>query len=207
MAIESDKALRVAIYYRISTEDQILDSQQVTLREYVKQRGFILTEEYSDVGWSGSKSKRPSLDRLMSDAFKRKFDVVLVFRFDRFARSTKHLALALETFRGLGVDFISYSESIDTSTPMGAAMFTIISAMAQLERDITIERVHAGLKAARSRGKILGRPKTANDSSIRAMLNANKKPSEISETLGVGMSAIYRVKNNNTKAEPLKDSK
>jgi DNA invertase Pin-like site-specific DNA recombinase len=99
----------------------------------------------------------------MNDARKRRFDVVLVWRFDRFARSTKHLILALEEFRNLGIDFVSYQENIDTSSPLGGAIFTIISAVAQLERDIIAERVKAGLRRARERGKRLGRPKVKVD--------------------------------------------
>jgi len=100
---------------------------------------------------------------LMNDAKKRRFDVVLVWRFDRFARSTKHLILALEEFKNLGVDFVSFQENIDTSSPLGSAIFTIISAVAQLERDIIAERVKAGLRRARKNGKRLGRPKVEVD--------------------------------------------
>ena len=99
----------------------------------------------------------------MNDAKKRRFDVVLVWRFDRFARSTKHLILALEEFRNLGVDFVSYQENIDTSSPLGSAIFTIISAVSQLERDIIAERVRMGLRRAKEEGKQLGRPRASID--------------------------------------------
>ena len=102
-------------------------------------------------------------NELMNDAKKRRFDVVLVWRFDRFARSTKHLILALEEFRNLGIDFVSYQENIDTSSPLGSAIFTIISAVAQLERDIIAERVKAGLRRAKENGKKLGRPTLSVD--------------------------------------------
>ena len=108
---------------------------------------------------SATKDSRPALNRLMDDACKRRFDVMLVWRFDRFARSTKHLILALEKFRNLGIDFVSYQENVDTSSPLGGAIFTIISAVAQLERDIISERVKAGLRRAVERGKRLGRPR------------------------------------------------
>ena len=143
---------RVAIYARVSTTDQSTDSQLLDLRRYVSERGWHTFREYTDNGISGTKDSRPALNQLMDDAKKRRFDVLLVWRFDRFARSTKHLILALEDFRNLGVDFVSYQENIDTSSPLGSAIFTIISAVAQLERDIIAERVRAGLRRARSSG-------------------------------------------------------
>ncbi len=154
---------RVAIYARVSTTDQSTDSQLLDLRRYVSERGWHLYREYTDNGISGTKDNRPALNQLMDDAKKRKFGVVLVWRFDRFARSTKHLILALEEFRNLGVDFVSYQENIDTSSPLGSAIFTIISAVAQLERDIIAERVKAGLRRARASGKQLGRPRASID--------------------------------------------
>jgi len=123
--------------------------QIADLRRYGEQRGFQVYKEYSYQGISGTKDRRPGLDELMADAQKRKFDTVLVWRFDRLARSTKHLITALEQFRHLGIDFISYQENIDTSSPLGKAMFTIVSAIAELERNILLERVRAGLKRAK----------------------------------------------------------
>ena len=151
--------MKIAIYTRVSTQDQSVEMQTSDLRRYCEQRGFRIYKEYSDQGVSGSKDKRPALDELMADAKKRKFDAVLVWRFDRFARSTKHLITALEEFRHLGIEFISYQENIDTSSPFGKAMFTIVSAIAELERNILLERVRAGLKRAKDNGQILGRPK------------------------------------------------
>jgi len=150
---------RVALYARVSTTDQSTDSQLLDLRRYVSERGWHSFREYCDNGISGTKDNRPALNDLMDDAKKRRFDVVLVWRFDRFARSTKHLILALEEFRNLGVDFVSYQENIDTSSPLGSAIFTIISAVAQLERDIIAEREKAGLRRAKENGKKLGRPR------------------------------------------------
>ncbi len=121
------------------------------LRRYTQERGWQLYREYTDNGISGTKDSRPALNELMNDAKKR--------RFDRFARSTKHLILALEEFRNLGIDFVSFQENIDTSSPLGSAIFTIISAVAQLERDIIAERVKAGLRRAQEKGKKLGRPR------------------------------------------------
>ncbi len=150
---------RVALYARVSTTDQSTDSQLLDLRRYVSDRGWTIFKEYCDNGISGTKDNRPALNDLMDDAKKRRFDVVLVWRFDRFARSTKHLILALEDFRNLGIDFVSYQENIDTSSPLGSAIFTIISAVAQLERDIIAERVKAGLRRVKENGKRLGRPR------------------------------------------------
>lgn len=151
--------MKIALYTRVSTQDQSVDMQITELRRYCEQRGFQIYKEYSDRGVSGTKDKRPALDELMSDAKKRKFDAVLCWRFDRFARSTKHLITALEEFRHMGIEFISYQENIDTSSPLGKAMFTIVSAIAELERNILLERVRAGLKRAKENGRILGRPK------------------------------------------------
>jgi len=120
---------RVAIYARVSTLDQSTDSQLLDLRRYVSERQWNIYQEYCDNGISGTKDSRPALNELMDAARKRKFDMVLVWRFDRFARSTKHLILAMEEFRNLGIDFISYQENIDTSSPLGSAIFTIISAV------------------------------------------------------------------------------
>jgi len=184
---------RIAIYARVSTTDQSTDSQLLDLRRYVRERGWNIYKEYADEGISGTKDSRPALNELMDDAKKRRFDVVLVWRFDRFARSTKHLILALEEFRNLGIDFVSYQENIDTSSPLGSAIFTIISAVAQLERDIIAERVKAGLRRARENGKKLGRPRVAVDADKIAALRAQGRSwSEIAEELGIGKGTAQR---------------
>ena len=151
---------RVALYARVSTKNHAQDpeTQLLALREYAKARGLEVFGEYVDVGISGSKDSRPALNQLMEDARKRRFDAVLVARFDRFARSTRHLVLALEEFNALGVDFISLSESVDTSTPMGKMVYTVIAAVAELERSLIRERVVMGLQRAKAQGKRLGRP-------------------------------------------------
>jgi DNA invertase Pin-like site-specific DNA recombinase len=160
---------RVAIYARVSTNEQSPELQLRDLRQYATARGLTVTE-YVDSGFSGAKQSRPALDRLMNDARKRHFDCVLVWRFDRFARSTKHLLLALEEFRSLGIQFISYQENIDTTSPLGQALFTIVSAVAQLERDLIRERVRAGLRNARAKGKRFGRPRVQVDAASIAQL-------------------------------------
>lgn len=150
---------RVAIYARISTiwKWQNLETQTNPLEMYVEQRWWNLFNIYSDQ-ISGSKESRDGLDELMKDAHKRKFDVVLVFRFDRMSRSTKHLISTLDTFRLLWIDFVSYSEAVDTSTSTGKLMFSIISSFAEFEKNIIIERVRAGLERAKKEWKILWRP-------------------------------------------------
>jgi len=153
--------MRIAIYARVSTKDQSCELQLRDLRTYCAARGFDAVYEYVDVGQSGAKDSRPELNKLMDDARKRKFDALVVWRFDRFARSTKHLLLALEEFRSLSIQFISYQENIDTSSALGQALFTIVSAVAQLERDLIRERVTAGIRNARASGKKFGRPKSA----------------------------------------------
>lgn len=151
--------MRVALYARVSTEGQDPEVQLAALRAHAAHRGWTLVAEYVDRGYSGTKERRPALDRLMHAAWASAFQGVLVWRFDRFARSVKHLVTALDTFRTLRVAFISLQEQFDTSTPIGQAMFTVIAAMAQLERDIIRERVKAGLDRARARGVRLGRPR------------------------------------------------
>src|ERR1700719_404334 len=155
--------MRIGIYARVSTKDQSCELQLRDLRTYCAALGFEPAREYIDVGRSGGKESRPELNILMDDARKRQVDAIVVWRFDRFARSTKHLLLALEEFRSLGIQFISYQENIDTSSALGQALFTIVSAVAQLERDLIRERVSAGIRNARANGKKLGRPHvTAN---------------------------------------------
>lgn len=188
--------IKLAIYTRISTTDQTSDSQLHTLREYAKGRGFQLVEEFSDVGVSGSKDRRPQLDRLMDQARKRKFDAIMVFRFDRFARSSSHLARALDEFKNLGIQFISYSENIDTASPIGAAMFTIIGAMAQLERDIIRERVKAGLAAAKAKGKRLGPPKTIRIDKLIPLYKKGLSIRKIATELGCSASGVANIINN-----------
>jgi DNA invertase Pin-like site-specific DNA recombinase len=160
--------MKVALYARVSTDTQDPEVQLGALRTHVAQRGWSIAEEFIDRGFSGGKERRPALDQLMKAAWAGRFQIVLVWRFDRFARSVKHLVGALEIFRGLNVAFVSLQEQLDTSTPIGQAMFTIIGAMAQLERDITRERVVAGLQRARERGARLGRPRVQiDDDAIR----------------------------------------
>ena len=142
--------MKVALYARVSTVGQDPEVQLVALRAHAAQRDWQAVAEFVDRGVSGAKERRRALDRLMKAAWAGQFQVVLVWRFDRFARSVKHLVTALETFRTLKVGFAALQEQLDTATPIGQAMFTTIGAMAQLERDIIRERVKAGLERAKA---------------------------------------------------------
>jgi DNA invertase Pin-like site-specific DNA recombinase len=187
---------RVALYMRISTKGhgQTTDTQAVALREYAERRGSQVVDEYRDEGISGAKDRRPQLDRMMQDARKRRFDAVLVARFDRFARSTKHLVLALEEFSSLGVDFISLNESIDTSSPMGRMVFTVIAAVAELERSIIRERVVMGLDRAKRQGKRLGRPRICvSESKIQQLSADGLSLRQIAERVGVSHTKVARL--------------
>ena len=183
--------MRVAIYSRVSTAEQSCEPQLRDLRIYCAARNFAIVREYVDTGYSGAKDSRPALNELMGDARKRKIDAILVWRFDRFARSTKHLLLALEEFRGLGIQFISYQENLDTTSPLGQALFTIVSAVAQLERDLIRERVNAGIRNARANGKSLGRPRreVVRDEIVR-LQTEGRSLRQIAAILGVGFGTV-----------------
>jgi len=183
--------MRVALYARVSTKDQSCELQLRELRAYCAARGFSVLREYIDVGESGTKDSRPQLNELMAAARKRQFDAVVVWRFDRFARSTKHLLLALEEFRSLGVQFSSYSENIDTTSPLGQALFTIVSAVAQLERDLIRERVSAGIRNARAKGKQFGRPRRiVNRDEVIRLRAEGASLRQIAAKLGVGYGTV-----------------
>jgi DNA invertase Pin-like site-specific DNA recombinase len=165
---------QAAIYARVSTSNngQSPEMQLRELREFCERRGWSVSEEYVDVGVSGSNEDRAELNRLMADAHRRRFDAVVVWKFDRFARSVSHLLRALETFKALGIDFVSLSEQVDTSTPTGKMVFTALGAVAELERSLIAERVRAGIRNARAKGKTLGRPRVDVDASRIAALRA-----------------------------------
>jgi DNA invertase Pin-like site-specific DNA recombinase len=150
---------KIGIYARVSTSGgrQKPDMQLRELRTYCRAREWKIFDEYVD-HMSGLRDSRPELDRLMADAHRRHFDVVVVWKFDRFARSVSHLLRSLETFSALGIEFVSLSEQVDTSTPTGKMVFTVLGAVAELERSLIGERVRAGLRNARAHGKKLGRP-------------------------------------------------
>jgi DNA invertase Pin-like site-specific DNA recombinase len=185
---------KAALYVRVSTAEQTTENQLLDLRRYAGERGWSVFAEFSDHGVSGAKASRPALDQLMDAARKRKFDVLLVWRFDRFARSVKHLVLALEELKALGVDFISYQENVDTSSALGQAIFTIIAAMGALERDIIVERVHAGLRRARQQGKTLGRPRRPVDAAkIESLRRSGLSQRQIAQRLSIPKTTVARL--------------
>jgi DNA invertase Pin-like site-specific DNA recombinase len=152
--------MRVALYARVSTcNGQNPEMQLAELREYASRRGWEIFSEYVDLGISGTKESRPELNRLMADAHRRNFDVVLCWKVDRFGRSLKHLVNALADLDSYGVAFVSLRDNLDLSTPSGRLMFQIIGAMAEFERSLIQERVRAGLRNAKLKGKTLGRPR------------------------------------------------
>jgi DNA invertase Pin-like site-specific DNA recombinase len=186
--------MKTVLYARVSTNDKGQDPQMQLreLREYCQRRGWEIADEYVDVGVSGAKDSRPELNRLMANACKRKFDAVVVWRFDRFARSVSHLLKALETFQSLGVEFVSYNESVDTSTPMGKMVYTILGAVAEMERELIRDRVRAGVRNARAKGKKLGRPKVAVDSATVASLRAaGRSYRDVAAELGVSVGTVH----------------
>jgi DNA invertase Pin-like site-specific DNA recombinase len=186
--------MRAAIYARVSTTNhgQDIHLQTRELRKFCKARGWQIVGEYLDEGISGAKSSRPELNKLMADADERKFDAVVVWRFDRFARSTSHLLHALETFKSLGIDFVSFSEQLDTTTSAGKMIFTILGAFAEFERNLIVERVIAGLRNARAKGVHLGRPRNVVDVTAISTLQAQglSLPT-IAKQLGVPVSSAY----------------
>src|SRR5579862_7531141 len=156
---------KVAIYARVSTANhgQDVSLQTRELEEYCQRRGLEIVGKYIDAGVSGTKDSRPELNRLMADAKQRRFDAVCVWKLDRFGRSLRHLVNALADLESLGVSFISIKDNLDLSTPSGRLMFQIIGAMAEFERSLIQERVKAGLRNARAKGKTLGRPRVVVD--------------------------------------------
>ena len=185
--------MNIAVYARVSTDGQDPEMQLQALRAHATNRGWTIVEEFVDHGFSGVKERRPALDRLMKAAWTGRFQAVLVWRFDRFACSVKHLLTALEQFRSLKINFISLQEQFDTSTPIGHVLFTIIGAMAQLERDIIRERVKAGLDRARSRGVRLGRPiAEAKPHEVAVLKQQGLSVPEIAKRLRCSRSTVKR---------------
>jgi len=184
---------RAVIYARVSTLRQDESMQLNDLRQLAKRHEWDIVTEYIDRGVSGSKESREELDKMMKDATRKKFDVVMVWKFDRFARSMKHLVTALEQFRVLGIDFVSHQEAVDTATPMGTAMFGMIAVMAQFERELIRERVRAGLENAKRKGVQLGRHETRFDVQEAIILRKEGVSwGEISKRLGVSKTVVYR---------------
>ena len=153
---------RVALYLRVSSADQNTGAQRCDLLQLVQQRGWQVIEEYIDT-ISGVRSRRPGLDRLMNDANRRRFDVIAVWSFDRLARSVRHFLQVVDELSHLNIEFASYRENIDTSGPMGRTVMVILSAVAELERNLIIERVKSGMRRAKLEGQHIGRPRLIVD--------------------------------------------
>ena len=185
---------RVAIYARVSTIDKGQDpeTQLITLREYAQRRGFQIVGEYIDYA-SGTREDRPKYREMLKVARKRQLDVVLVWRYDRFARSTQALVQALKEFQSLGVDFISYQENIDTTTPQGEMIFTVMASLAQFESALISERVKAGMARAKAQGKRISRSPIAKRTQNRiAELHAQGVSlHQISKQLGIGYGTAW----------------
>ena len=147
---------RAALYLRVSTVDQHPETQVHDLRQLAQQRGYEIVREYTD-RITGTKAKRPALDELLADARRGQFDVVVVWASDRLARSVRHFLELLDEFNRLGVEFVSFREQLDTGGPLGRAVVVIIGAIAELERNLIIERVRAGMRRARLEGRHIGR--------------------------------------------------
>lgn len=187
------KNMRVAFYCRVSTAEQTVENQLRELRRYCDSRGLKEVMVYKDEGVSGAKDRRLGLDNLMADARSRKFKMVIVWKFDRFARSTQHLLTALQEFHDLDIDFVSCSEGIDTSTAMGKMVFTFLSAIAEFERELIRERVKSGLERAKEEGVRLGRPRVGFDvaEAVR-MQEEGLGVRRIAVRLGVSPSTVHR---------------
>jgi DNA invertase Pin-like site-specific DNA recombinase len=184
--------MRVAIYARVSTTNgQSPEMQLSELREYASRRGWEIYGEYVDSGVSGSKESRPELNRLMSDVHQRRFDVVLCWKVDRFGRSLKHLVNALDDLDSYGVAFVSLRDNLDLSTPSGRLMFQIIGAMAEFERSLIQERVRAGLRNAKLKGKTLGRPRRiVNGDEMVRLRKQGESFREIAKAVGASPGTI-----------------
>jgi DNA invertase Pin-like site-specific DNA recombinase len=190
-----EKPKHVALYTRVSTEQQESDLQLLDLMDYVKRRGYVIYRVYEDV-ISGAAKERKSLDSLMEDARKRKFDIVLVWRFDRFARSLKMLVDSLALFQDLGIDFISYKENIDTTASLGRLIFHINSAYAEFERDIIRDGVTDGTKAKREKTGTWGRRALGGElqEKIKEMVAAKQSIRKIAQALGISTRTVMKYK-------------
>ncbi len=202
--------MRAVLYGRVSTTN---NGQDVTMQirefhEFCKSRGWNVIDEYVDAGVSGAKDSRPELNRLMADAKRRKFDAVIVYRFDRFARSTRHLVNALAEFNALGIQFVSMHEGVDTTTPNGRLVFGIFASIAEFERELIRDRVRSGLRNAKAKGKRLGRPRTnVNPAKIASLREQGASWSEVCAetglTAGTAKRAFYSLSKNPSETTPV----
>ena len=185
---------RAAVYVRVSTVDQHPETQLGEVRGFAAQRGFHIVQEYTDHGYSGTKARRPALDQLMEDARRHKFDVLIVWSIDRLARSTKHLLQTLDELNGLGIQFVSQREAIDTEGPLGRAIVVIVSAMAELERCVIIERVRAGMRRAKSEGRRIGRaPLQVNRAALLRDRERGLSLNQLAKAHDISKASVCRV--------------
>src|SRR5262245_18333566 len=193
---EANDKMRAILYARVSTKDkgQDVNTQLLPLREYAQRRGFEVVSECVDHGVSGAKDRRPALDKLMKAARAREFDAVLVFKLDRFGRLLQHLTAALSEFKALDIEFVSITESIDTSTPAGKALFGMIGVFAEFEHDLISERVRAGMARARKQGVKFGsRPRLVFDrEAVRKLHAAGATVREISKRFKLSVGTVHR---------------
>ena len=184
---------RAAIYMRVSTVDQHPETQLYDLRQMAEQRGYQVVEEYTDM-ISGAKARRPGLDGMMRDARRGKFDVVLVWASDRIARSVTHFLTVLDELNRLNIEFISFREQIDTGGPLGRAVVVIIGAIAELERNLIIERVRAGMRRAKLEGRHIGRkPLVLDRAAILRDRQRGHSLGQLAKTHLVSRATVHRV--------------
>ena len=185
---------RAAIYIRVSTLDQHPETQLHDLRQFASQRGFQIVQEYVDHGFCGARARRPALDKMMEDARRHHFDVLLVWSCDRLARSTKHLLQTLDELNGMGISFLSQREAIDSEGPLGRAIIVIVSAMAELERCIIIERVRAGMRRAKIEGRRIGRaPLQVNRAALLRDRERGMSLNQLAKAHGISKASVCRV--------------
>ena len=181
---------------RVSTADQHPETQLHELRQFADQRGFEIVEEYTDLGISGTKARRPALDRMLKDAHRRRFNVVLVWSCDRVARSTKHFLQVLDKLNDLGIQFLSQREAIDTDGPLGRAIVVIVSAVAERERSLIVERVRAGMRRAKLDGRRIGRtPLDVDRGEIVRDRLAGSSLTKVAKKHGVSRATVCRLVN------------
>ncbi|MCE3009689.1 MAG: recombinase family protein [Proteobacteria bacterium] len=187
---------KVALYARVSTDQQStgLESQVRILKDYCAKNDVQNYELFTDEGISGTKSSRPALDRMMSAVNNGEISSVIVYSFSRFARSTTHLLNALQIYKCKNVSFVSITEKIDTSTPVGLAVFSILAAISQLERDLICERVKAGLANAKAKGRLIGRKKQRDSDLIRKLLKAGMTFRQIAQIAKCSHGSVWAEK-------------
>ena len=194
----ANKEKRAALYLRVSTDGQTTENQRLALAAVAERRGWSMVATYEDNGISGTKGRdeRPGLDKLLKDAARGKFDVVMVWSIDRLGRSTAQVAVTMNDLQAIGVAIFADQQGMDSTTPHGRAMLQMAGVFAELEHGIIVERVNAGLERAKAAGKLLGRPKVASgiEQAIRERLAGGTGIQKTAREMGVGVSVVQRVK-------------